>query len=121
MIIRHMAIILIFTFVYGVSSTSVAAIIADNTSPTIQVQPPKETPSHAKWGKRAMVEVKKKYPHAEIYDYKHVGRQEKAHTSTETFHLWIREKQKSSKVTVNITFDSNSENIINVTVHPSNN
>jgi len=121
MTIRNTAIILIFTLVYGVSGTSVAAIVADNTSPTIQVQPPKETPSHAKWGKKAMVEVKKKYPHAEIYDYKHVGRQEKAHTSTETFYLWIREKQKSSKVTVNITFDSNSENIISVTVQPSNN
>jgi len=120
MAMRNTAIILIFAIAYGISGTSVCAANTHSTSPSIQVQPPKEAPSYAKWGKRAMVEVKKKYPHAEIYDYKHVGRQEKAHTSTETFYLWIREKQQSSKVTVNITFDSNSENVINVTVQPSN-
>lgn len=117
MITRNIAILLVSMLVYGLTGTPVVA--TQNTSPSIQVQPPKETPSHAKWGKRAMVEVKKKYPHAEIYDYRHVGREEKAHTSTETFHLWIRENHQSSKVIVSITFDSNSENITNITVYPT--
>lgn len=75
-------------------------------------------PSYAKWGKQAMVEVKKKYPHAEIYDYKHVGRQEQGNMSTETFFLWIREQKTSTKIKVNITFDSNSQHVTTIDVQP---
>ena len=118
MSIRHVFVFVFTVLIYfGVTATTVAS--ENNTLIGNHAQEEKETPSHAKWGKRAMVEVKKKYPHSEIYDYRHVGREEKGQMSIETFQLWIRENHQTSKVTVRITFDSNSQNVTNITVHPS--
>ncbi|PGK51983.1 hypothetical protein CN918_29785 [Priestia megaterium] len=115
---RYVGALAIIAVFYFQGSGSTAAM--DSNLKAVHSQSQKESPSHAKWGRTAMVEVKKKYPHAEIYDYRHVGREVKGQTSVETFQLWIRENHQSSKVTVSIMFDSNSEVITNIKIYPSN-
>jgi len=62
MSIRHVFVFVCTVLMYfSVTATTVAS--ENNTLIGNHAQEEKETPSHAKWGKRAMVEVKKKYPH----------------------------------------------------------
>lgn len=74
-----------------------------------------ESPPYAKWGKIAMQNVKQKYPNADIVDYLHVGRKTGVQNSTETFKLWLRAPDKEFGVFVNITFDNESEEIVDIT------
>jgi hypothetical protein len=69
-------------------------------------------PAYAKWGRLAMRETQKKYPRAQMVDYKHVGRQELTPTTAaETFKLWLRQDKREWGVYVRITFEKPSEKV----------
>lgn len=71
-------------------------------------------PAYAKWGKIAMEKVKEKYPAAKIVDYLHIGRVVGHNTSTEKFKLWLREGNREFGVFVDITFNQQTEKIIDI-------
>jgi hypothetical protein len=73
-----------------------------------------EEPPYAKWGRLAMQKVKEKYPNAEIVDYLHVGRKRNVETSTETFKLWLKAPEKEFGVFIDITFNNNTEEIVDI-------
>jgi hypothetical protein len=68
-------------------------------------------PSYAKWGRIAMQKTKERYPEAEIVDYLHIGREDSGGYSTEKFKLWLRGKDKEFGVQINIRFDSETEEV----------
>jgi hypothetical protein len=74
----------------------------------------KPVPSYAKWGRMAMKVVKKKYPNDQIIDYLHIGRIKGARTSTEKFKLWLKGKETEFGVFVDIEFNNETENIVNI-------
>ncbi|MEG0471335.1 MAG: DUF3889 domain-containing protein [Solibacillus sp.] len=76
----------------------------------------KEVPAYAKWGGIAMQKTKEKYPKASIIDYLHIGREEELNISTEKFKLWLREGDREFGVFIDITFDRQTEQIINITL-----
>jgi len=72
-------------------------------------------PAYAKWGQMAMRETKKKYPKADIVDYKHVGRKLLSHSATqETFKLWLKEGKQRYEIIVRITFETRTEKVLSV-------
>ncbi|MED3971727.1 DUF3889 domain-containing protein [Priestia megaterium] len=81
----------------------------------------KASPSHVKWGRIAMKKTAKKYPSAKIYDYLHVKREQRGNYSIETFKLWLDENNNKFEVVVNISFDTKSEKIKNVSLKRSSN
>lgn len=74
-----------------------------------------DEPAYAKWGRLAMIETKARYPEAEIIDYLHVGRESGADISTEIFKLWLKDQQKEFGVFVHISFDNQTEEIVEMT------
>jgi hypothetical protein len=81
----------------------------------------KANPSHAKWGRIAMKKTAEKYPSAKIYDYLHVKREQRGNYSIETFKLWLDENNNKFEVIVNISFDTKSEKITNVSLQKGSN
>ncbi|WP_308639323.1 DUF3889 domain-containing protein [Paenibacillus silvisoli] len=76
---------------------------------TVSAEPP-----YAKWGRLAMKETMKKY-HAEIVDYKHVGRKvEDAGLMSETFRLLLNKGARKFEVTVRIWFEQHSEKVVRI-------
>ncbi|MDM5334342.1 YqzG/YhdC family protein [Ureibacillus composti] len=71
-------------------------------------------PAYAKWGRIAMEKVMAKYPNANVIDYLHIGREVGDKTSVEKFKLWLKEDSKEFGVFVNITFNNQTEEIINI-------
>lgn len=91
----------------------------DNT--LAQEEQQKPIPEYAKWGRMAMEKVKEKYPNADIIDYLHMGREVGEKTSTEKFKLWLRNKDKTEfGVYVSITFDNQTEKVINIHYEETN-
>jgi len=82
--------------------------------PIDNVSAQKEVPPYAKWGRLAMQKVKEKYPDANIVDYLHVGRKKEIETSTETFKLWLEAPNKEFGVFIDITFNNNTEEIVDI-------
>lgn len=74
-----------------------------------------ELPPYAQWGRVAMQETKKKYPDAAIIDYLHIGRETANNVTTEKFKLWLRGKDKEFGVYIDIEFNTDTEEIINIT------
>lgn len=75
-----------------------------------------EDPPYAKWGRIAMQETKEKYPESFIVDYLHVGRETENGSATETFKLWLRNKNGHEfGVYVFIQFKVETEEIIKIT------
>ncbi|WP_164545572.1 DUF3889 domain-containing protein [Paenibacillus albus] len=71
-------------------------------------------PSYAKWGRLAMKETAQRY-HADITDYKHVGRKvEDGGLMSETFRLQLRKGAKEFEVTVRIWFEQQSERVVRI-------
>ena len=77
-------------------------------------------PSYAKWGRTAVQQIKEKYPKASIIDYLHVGKDSGEHTSVEKFKLWLRQDGKEFGVFVDITFENDTEKIINIEFKETN-
>ncbi|MFC3041077.1 YqzG/YhdC family protein [Virgibacillus xinjiangensis] len=75
-----------------------------------------EVPPYAKWGRIAVQETKKNYPNAQIVDYLHIGRESTGDTSKEKFKLWLNEGEEEYGVYVTITFDRETEDIIDITL-----
>lgn len=75
----------------------------------------KPIPSYAKWSKIAMERTKAKYPNAQIVDYLYVGRKKGTPTSTEKFKFWLKENQKEYGVYVDVEFNNDTEQVVNVT------
>jgi len=72
-------------------------------------------PPYAKWGRIAIEQTVKRYPHAQVVDYLHVGRKNKtATTSEETFKLLLREGNRVRAVFVRIEFTKESEEVVAV-------
>jgi hypothetical protein len=82
--------------------------------PSSEVVIAQEEPAYAKWGRLAMQKVKEKYPDAKIVDYLHVGREKGMETSTETFKLWLEGPNNEFGVFIDITFDNNTEEIVDI-------
>ncbi|SEM12745.1 Protein of unknown function [Mesobacillus persicus] len=80
---------------------------------TIGVQA--QIPPYAKWGQVAMKETKERYPNADIIDYHHIGRDTGTSTSTEKFKLWLKEDTREFGLLITITFDKQTEEIIDIT------
>lgn len=62
-----------------------------------------------------MKETKERYPNADIIDYQHIGRDTGTSTSTEKFKLWLKEDTREFGLLINITFDKQTEEIIDIT------
>ncbi|MEH7011310.1 YqzG/YhdC family protein [Neobacillus niacini] len=75
----------------------------------------KPIPPYAKWSKVALEKTKAKYPNAKIVDYLHIGRRSGQSTSTERFKFWLKENQKEFGVFVNIEFNNQTGQVVNVT------
>ena len=70
---------------------------------------------YVKWGEVTMEKTKEKYPNASILDYKHIGRDTGATTSTEKFKLWLKEDNQEFGVFVQIQFNNKTEEITGIT------
>lgn len=79
------------------------------------------SPPYAKWGQIAIQETKKKYPQASIIDYLHIGKETGTDSSTEKFKLWLRENNKEFGVFVDISFDNETEEVINIKLTETSN
>ncbi|MUV36677.1 hypothetical protein JNUCC1_00481 [Lentibacillus sp. JNUCC-1] len=73
-------------------------------------------PPYAKWGKLAMKEVKAAYPNADIVDYLHKGKRQTDTTSIQSFKLWLIENEQEFGVVVDIEFDSDTEEIVDIII-----
>lgn len=88
---------------------------SSNEEGTVQTQE-QVAPAYAKWGKIAMEKVMSKYPTADVIDYLHIGREVGATSSIEKFKLWLRGADNNEfGVFINIEFDNQTEEIIDVT------
>jgi len=101
---------LLISLVLVASTILIGNIMSDPSETRTQ----QTSPAYAKWGRIAMEKVKEKYRHAEIIDYLHIGKVTGDKTSTEKFKLWLRERNREFGVFVDITFDNETEEIINV-------
>ncbi|BBH20784.1 hypothetical protein Back11_21290 [Paenibacillus baekrokdamisoli] len=71
-------------------------------------------PDYAKWGRLAMKETVKRY-HANIVDYKHVGRTgEASKIPSETFRLLLDKGSHKFEVTVRIWFERDTERVVRI-------
>jgi Protein of unknown function (DUF3889) len=104
---------LCFLFVFVPFLNSPISINTVNAEKTI--------PSHAKWGKIAMEKANERYPSARIYDYLHVKREQRGDYSVETFKLWLNENNNKFEVIVNISFDTKTEKISNISLQRNSN
>ncbi len=77
------------------------------------------SPAYAKWGKIAMERTKKKYPNAAITDYFHINLEKKEKVSTEKFKLWLKEDNREFAVFVHVTFNPETEELIDVSFRES--
>ncbi|RLL41768.1 DUF3889 domain-containing protein [Oceanobacillus piezotolerans] len=75
-----------------------------------------DVPSYAKWSKIAMQEVKGKYPNDKIVDFLHIERETKGEQTTEKFKLWLRGEVKEFGVLVDITFNTETEEVQTITL-----
>ncbi|GAA0344061.1 DUF3889 domain-containing protein [Bacillus carboniphilus] len=73
-----------------------------------------QVPPYAKWGQIAMQKTKEKYPNAKIVDYLHIGRAKGNQTSIEKFKLWLKEGQKEFGVFVDIRFNNETEQLVDI-------
>src|SRR4051812_29213318 len=96
-----------------VSSFGILATIPFHTNQIVSAE--KETPPYAKWGSLAVQKAAEKYPNAKVVDYLHIGREDKTDTAIEKFKLWLKSGDKEFGVFVNIEFDKNTEQIVNMT------
>ncbi|WLD92491.1 DUF3889 domain-containing protein [Alkalihalobacillus sp. AL-G] len=83
-------------------------------SPNNAINRNQEVPPHAKWGQIAMQKTKEKYPKAAIIDYLHIGREKGTQYSTEKFKLWLKEEGKEFGVFVDIKFNNETEQIMDI-------
>lgn len=74
-----------------------------------------ETPPYAKWGRLAMKETKSEYPDADIVDYLHVGSQTSDNETTQKFKLWLKEETKEYGVFIDIKFNNETEEVLQIT------
>lgn len=86
--------------------------ILDDTNNIIKVE--QEVPPYAKWGKIAMKRTKEKYPQSDIVDYLHIGREKGTEYSIEKFKSWLRKDAKELGVYVEIKFNNETEQIIDI-------
>lgn len=81
----------------------------------VHASPAAAQPPYAKWGRLAMQETMKAYPHAHIVDYLHVGRSDKTPTtSEETFKLLLQEGNRRWALLVHIEFDKKTEQVVKI-------
>jgi len=73
-----------------------------------------EIPAYAKWGKLALIETHKKYPHAKIVDYLHQGNEVKKDSTIENFKLWLTKDNDEFGVFVSIEFNTETEKVMNI-------
>ncbi|RKQ33053.1 DUF3889 domain-containing protein [Oceanobacillus halophilus] len=84
------------------------------TSPNQIVAQEEGVPSYAKWGKLAMQETKKRYSNAEIIDYLYIGKESQGENSVEKFKLWLKKEDREFGVYIDITFHSETEEVISI-------
>lgn len=75
-----------------------------------------EVPPYVKWGQIAMQKTKEKYPQANIIDYLHIGRDKGTNYSIEKFKLWLKENNQEYGVFVDIKFNNETEQIIDIKI-----
>jgi len=102
---------LFVSFVLIASTIFIGTFMSDASESRAQQQ---SAPAYAKWGRIAMEKVKERYQTADIIDYLHIGRSVGNKTSTEKFKLWLKEGNREFGVFVDITFDNETEEIVNI-------
>lgn len=95
----------------------IASILLYYSSHNTFAQP--DAPPYAKWGQLAVKTAKEKYPQADIVDYLHIGRENKGHSSTEKFKLWLRDGSREFGLFIYIEFDPKTDKIIHIRIKQS--
>lgn len=72
-------------------------------------------PAYAKWGLLAVKKTNEKYPHAQIIDYLHQGREDHPDHTVEKFKLWLKGEEREFGVFVDITFNVQTEEVLEIT------
>lgn len=101
---------IVISLVLIASTIFVANIMSDSPDSNAQ----QTAPAYAKWGRIVMEKVKEKYAQANIIDYLHIGREIGDKTTTEKFKLWLREGNREFGVYVDIIFDNETEEVIDI-------
>ncbi|MEK4424679.1 DUF3889 domain-containing protein [Solibacillus sp. FSL K6-1523] len=98
--------------IVALSVFSAVLSIPPHASTIVHAQ--KETPAYAKWGALAMREAQNQYPHAQIIDYLHRGRETREDVIIEKFKFWLKQGDKEFGVYVNIIFVATTEKIVTI-------
>lgn len=101
---------LVFVLTLSILPVQPTSIIATSIPSLLE-----EMPAYAKWGKIAMQATKEKYPNTAIVDYLHIGREITNEKATEKFKLWLRGPEKEFGVFIDIQFNPETEEIIEIT------
>lgn len=69
----------------------------------------------ATWGNTAISKAKEEYPGIQVVDYLFIGRFSDSHSSKEKFKLWLKDGQREFGLYVEIEYNPDSNQIINIT------
>jgi hypothetical protein len=70
---------------------------------------------YTKWGRYALAQAQRRYPHTFIVDYLHVGRTTYSPTyAKETFKFWIKDGKREFGVFVKVYFDPKTDHVSQV-------
>jgi hypothetical protein len=70
---------------------------------------------YMKWGRYALAQAQKRYPHDAIVDYLHVGRTTYSPTYVkETFKFWVKDGKREFGVFVKVYFDPHTDHVSQV-------
>lgn len=73
-------------------------------------------PSYARWGQLAVKETKSRYPKAKVIDYLHIGKETMPNGKTvEKFKLWLKEGNREFGVFIDIEYDTETDELVNIT------
>ncbi|WP_080845930.1 DUF3889 domain-containing protein [Cytobacillus gottheilii] len=102
------SVFLIFSFIFAGDITSLEPMA--NNQVVIQ-------DGYAKWGRLAVKSAKKKFPNAQMVDYRYDGRVDKDKIAIEQFTLWAKEGEEEFGVIVMIEVDQKTNKLIKIDVN----
>ncbi|WP_087973876.1 DUF3889 domain-containing protein [Oceanobacillus rekensis] len=108
--------------IYLSIAIAIVLILVSNTFTSVQnqnnvtAQTEEGIPSYAKWGQLAVKETKSKYPKAKVIDYLHIGKETTPDArAVEKFKLWLKEESREFGVIIDIEYDMETDELINIT------
>ena len=106
---------LVFVLTLSLLPVQPTSIIAMSTPSLVE-----EIPPYAKWSRIAIQATKEKYPNIAIVDYLHIGREITNEKATEKFKLWLRGQEKEFGVFIDVQFNLETEEVIEITFEETN-